>query len=78
MIDKFRLWLEKTELVKTPVQSYLCAFNHFVSHYGEHNRENLLANKGFLIEHIKPQTVFPRHQGINKSILTSSGKIEPK
>ena len=35
-------------------------------HYGEVNKKNLLAYKGYLVENFKPQTVNLRLQGINK------------
>lgn len=66
MIDKFKSWLEKEELATNTVQSYLWTVRYFLTNYGEITRENLLAYKGFLIEHFKPQTVNLRLQGINK------------
>ena len=48
------------------VASYVWTVNHFLSNYGEINKENLLAYKGFLMEHFRPQTVNLRLQGINK------------
>ncbi len=58
--------LEKSDLSGNTVESYVWTVNHFISNYGEFNKENLLAYKGFLVEHFKPQTVNLRLQGINK------------
>ena len=66
MIDKFKPWLEKAELAKNTLQSYLWTVKHFLSNYGEPNKENLMAYKCYLMEHFKPQTVNLRLQGINK------------
>lgn len=66
MVHKFQLFLEKSDLAKNTVDSYVWTVNHFIANYGEINKENLLAFKGFLMEHFKPQTVNLRLQGINK------------
>ena len=66
MIDKFKSWLEKEELATNTVQSYLWTVRYFLTNYSEITKENLLAYKGFLMEHFKPQTVNLRLQGINK------------
>ena len=66
MIDKFKGYLQKSELAENTIQSYLWTVNHFISNYGDFTKENLLAYKGFLMEHFKPQTVNLRLQGINK------------
>ena len=64
--DQFESFLEKSDLSKNTVSSYLWTVNHFKTNYGECNKENLLAYKGFLVEHFKPQTVNLRLQGLNK------------
>ena len=64
--DQFKSFLEKSDLSKNTVSSYLWTVNHFKTNYGECNKENLLAYKGFLVEHFKPQTVNLRLQGLNK------------
>ena len=64
--DQFKSFLEKSDLSKNTVSSYLWTVNHFRTNYGEFNKENLLAYKGFLVEHFKPQTVNLRLQGLNK------------
>ena len=66
MVHKFQSFLEKSDLARNTVASYVWTVNHFISNYGEFNKENLLAYKGFLMEHFKPQTVNLRLQGINK------------
>ena len=66
MVQKFQAFLEKSDLSKNTVTSYVWTVNHFLSNYGEFNKENLLAYKGFLMEHFRPQTINLRLQGINK------------
>ncbi len=66
MVQKFQAFLEKSDLSKNTVASYVWTVNHFFSNYGEINKENLLAYKGFLMEHFRPQTVNLRLQAINK------------
>lgn len=65
-INKFENFLVKSDLAKNTVTSYLWTVNHFAVNYGEFNKENLLAYKGFLVENFKPQTINLRLQGINK------------
>lgn len=65
-IKKFESFLTKSDLAKNTVTSYLWTVKHFVTNYGDFNKENLLAYKGFLVEHFKPQTVNLRLQGLNK------------
>ena len=62
----FKLFLIRENLSENTVYSYVWTANHFVCNYGELTKENLLAYKGFLMEHFKPQTVNLRLQGINK------------
>ena len=66
MLDKFRKYLEKLELAENTLQSYLWTVQYFLNNYSEVSKENLMAYKGFLMEHFKPQTVNLRLQGINK------------
>ena len=66
MITRFKDYLAKTNLAKNTVASYVWTVNYFLSHYGEVNKKNLLAYKGYLVENFKPQTVNLRLQGINK------------
>ena len=69
MVQKFRTFLVKSDLARKTVDSYVWTVNNFISNYGEFNKENLLAYKGFLLEHFKPQTVNLRLQGINKFLV---------
>jgi len=66
MVTKFKTFLSKSDLAKNTVKSYVWTVNYFLSTYGEVNKKNLLAYKGYLVEHFKPQTVNLRLQGINK------------
>ena len=66
MVTKFKNHLAKTNLAKNTVTSYVWTVQYFLSHYGEVNKKNLLAYKGYLVENFKPQTVNLRLQGINK------------
>lgn len=71
MENKFKQNLEKSDLSGNTIESYVWTVNHFITNYGEFNKENLLAYKGFLVEHFKPQTVNLRLQGINKYLSSS-------
>ena len=66
MVRKFQEYLQKAELADNTIQSYLWTVRHFLANFGGINKENLLAYKGFLMEHFKPQTVNLRLQGLNK------------
>ena len=48
MITRFKDYLAKTNLAKNTVASYVWTVNYFLSHYGEVNKKNLLAYKGYL------------------------------
>jgi integrase len=73
MVTKFQKFLVKSDLSKSTVTSYVWTINHFTTHYEKIDKENLLAYKGWLIEHFKPQTVNLRLQALNK-FLEFSGK----
>jgi len=73
MVTKFQKFLERNDLSKSTVMSYVWTINHFTTQYEKIERENLLAYKGWLIEHFKPQTVNLRLQALNK-FLEFSGK----
>jgi len=73
MVTKFQKFLEKNDLSKSTVISYVWTINHFTTQYEKIDRENLLAYKGWLIEHFKPQTVNLRLQALNK-FLEFTGK----
>jgi site-specific recombinase XerD len=66
MIKKFRTYLLGQDLTENTVRSYLWTVGYFLKKYEEISYENLLAYKGFLVEHFKPQTVNLRLQAINK------------
>lgn len=66
MVTKFESFLAKSDLARNTVSSYVWTVNHFLENYGDVNKENLLAYKGFLIENFKLQTVNLRLQAINK------------
>lgn len=57
MVTKFKNHLAKTNLAKNTVTSYVWTVQYFLNHYGEVNKKNLLAYKGYLVENFKPQTV---------------------
>jgi hypothetical protein len=57
MVTEFQKFLEKSDLSKNTVTSYVWTINHFLTQYEMIGKENLLAYKGWLIEHFKPQTV---------------------
>lgn len=79
MIEKFKNHLAKLDLAANTVASYIWTVNHFQSTYGEMERANLLAYKGYLVEHFKPQTVNLRLQAINKYLeFTKQEKLKLK
>lgn len=65
-IKRFENFLLKSDLSKNTITSYLWTVKYFALNYGDLNKGNLLAYKGFLVEHFKPQTVNLRLQAINK------------
>ena len=79
MVTKFKNHLTKTNLAKNTVTSYVWTVQYFINHYGEVNKKNLLAYKGYLVENFKPQTVNLRLQGINKYLeFTKQEKLKVK
>ncbi|WKS94304.1 tyrosine-type recombinase/integrase [Riemerella columbina] len=66
MYKQFRTFLEKQELSKNTISSYLWTVDYFQKNYQKLNKENLQAYKGYLVEHFKPQTVNLRLQALNK------------
>jgi site-specific recombinase XerD len=66
MVTEFQKFLEKSDLSKSTVTSYVWTINYFLTQYEKIDKENLLAYKGWLIEHFKPQTVNLRLQALNK------------
>ena len=79
MVTKFKNHLAKTNLAKNTVTSYVWTVQYFLNHYGDVNKKNLLAYKGYLVENFKPQTVNLRLQGINKYLeFTKQEKLKVK
>ena len=79
MVTKFKNQLAKSNLAKNTVTSYVWTVQYFLNHYGEVNKKNLLAYKGYLVENFKPQTVNLRLQGINKYLeFTKQDKLKVK
>ena len=73
----FKEFLDKTNLARNTVTSYLWTVGYYFKHYGTINKKNLLAYKGFLIENYKPQTVNLRLQGLNKYLeFTKQEKLK--
>ena len=66
MLDSFKKFLQGQELSESTQRSYLFSVQYFKTHYKALNRKNLLAYKGYLVEHFKPQTVNLRLQALNK------------
>ena len=62
----FEEYLKKDNLAENSIESYLWTVNYFTAHYERVSSENLLAYKGFLMEHFKPKTVNLRIQAMNK------------
>ena len=79
MVTKFKNHLARTNLARNTINSYVWAIEYFLNHYGEVNKRNLLAYKGYLVENFKPQTVNLRLQGINKYLeFTKQEKLKVK
>ena len=66
MVTKYETFLRRLDLAKNTVSSYVWTVNYFERTYKDFNKKNLLAYKGYLVEHFKPQTVNLRLQAINK------------
>ena len=62
----FEDYLKKGNLSGNTIESYLWTVNYFTTNYEKVSKENLLAYKGYLMEHFKPKTVNLRIQAINK------------
>lgn len=77
MITKYKSFLSRQDLAANTVRSYVWTVRRFLEKYKEVTRENLLAYKGYLVEHHKPQTVNLRLQAINKYLeLTKQEKLK--
>lgn len=64
--NEFEKYLRKENLATNTITSYIWTLDYFLEHYDGITNENLLAYKGYLMEHYKPKTVNLRIQGINK------------
>ena len=66
MVQQFQAFLEKSDLSRNTIDSYVWTVDYFITNYGVMTKKNLLAYKGFLLEHFKPQTINLRLNAINK------------
>jgi integrase len=64
-MEEFATHLRKKNLSENTVKSYLWTVDYYRSHYADTTTANLLAYKGYLMEHFKPKTVNLRLQGLN-------------
>lgn len=79
MVTKFESFLQRSDLSKNTVSSYVWTVRYFEKKYGEFNKKNLLAYKGHLVENFKPQTVNLRLQAVNKYLeFTHHDKMKMK
>lgn len=77
MITKYKSFLSRQDLAANTVRSYVWTVTRFLEKYKEVTRENLLAYKGYLVEHHKPQTVNLRLQALNKYLeFTKKDKLK--
>lgn len=77
MITQYETFLSRQDLAANTVRSYVWTLVHFLDKYKEVTRANLLAYKGDLLEHHKPQTVNLRLQAINKYLeFTNQEKLK--
>ncbi|MDE6859995.1 MAG: tyrosine-type recombinase/integrase [Duncaniella sp.] len=66
MITKFNDYLVKCNLAKSTIAAYVSTVDFYIHNYPDVSKSNLLAYKGYLLEHFKPQTVNLRVQAMNK------------
>ena len=66
MLQKFETHLRRGNMSENSISAYLYAVDFFVTNYSTVDKANLLAYKGYLVEHFKPKTVNLRIQAINK------------
>jgi len=66
MIEKFKAFLEQSNMAENTVTAYIYAVNDFKSQYKDLTKKNLLLYKTYLIETFKPKTVNLRIQALNK------------
>jgi integrase len=73
MIDKFKNYLDKTNLSKNSKSAYLFALRQFSEMHDSITKKNLNQYKVWLVDNFKPQTVNLRLRGMN-CYLESVGK----
>lgn len=66
MKTQFEAHLRRVNLSENTIISYLWTVGYYLAHYDGLSITNLLAYKGYLLEHFKPKTVNLRIQAINK------------
>jgi len=66
MEPQFESHLRRGNLSENTIISYLWTVVYYTANYDELSPANLLAYKGYLLEHFKPKTVNLRIQAINK------------
>ena len=66
MKTQFEVHLRRVNLSENTIISYLWTVAYYLDHYDGLSTANLLAYKGYLLEHFKPKTVNLRIQAINK------------
>lgn len=64
--NTFESFLRQSNLSEKTIEVYLWTVHYFEEHYDGISSENLLAYKGYLIEHFKPKTVNLRIQAMNR------------
>ncbi|MDR1397262.1 MAG: tyrosine-type recombinase/integrase [Desulfarculales bacterium] len=64
-MEQFETHLRKKNLSENTLTSYLWTVGYYFDHYEDAGQENLLAYKGYLMEHFKPKTVNLRLQALN-------------
>ena len=69
MNSEFKKYLEKSNLSENTISSYIATIKMFNKIFGDINKKNLLAFKGYMIENYKPKTVNLRIQAINKYLI---------
>lgn len=64
-MENFESYLRNKNLSENSIKSYVWTAGYYLSHHANTSMENLLAYKGYLMEHFKPKTVNLRLQGLN-------------
>jgi site-specific recombinase XerD len=65
-MKEFRDYLKEKNLSKNTISAYEYSIVMFKRLFGEINKTNLLAFKGYMLEHFKVRTVNLRIQALNK------------